>query len=237
MNEAAPDGASALAIAALSGNGAVAGLLLDSGADPNASGGGYAPLHAAILQRDSVLAEALLLAGADPDALVSAPTRYSRDSADFFFPPWFVRAPAFWLAARHREAGLMRLLARHGADALATHSPAYWTTDRRTAASRMWVEEGETTALLAAVGLGGRDPLWAVDHRARVAEATELGQGPDRTAVEAATLEAVRVAVELGVDVDAADARGRTAVSVAMGDGFDDVVALLIEHGAAPPFD
>ena len=237
VNEAAPDGASALAIAALSGNGAVAALLLDAGADPNAAGGGYAPLHAAILHRDSVLAEALLLAGADPDALVSASTRYTRDSADFFFPPWFVRAPAFWLAARHREAGLMRLLARHGADPLATHSPAYWTTDRRTAASRMWVDEGETTALLAAVGLGGRDPLWAVDHRARVAEATELGQGPDRTAVEAATLEAVRVAVELGVDVDAADARGRTAVSVALGDGFDDVVALLIEHGAATPFD
>ena len=98
----------------------------------------------------------------------------------------------------------------------------------------MWVEEGETTALLAAVGLGGRDPLWSVDHRARVAEATELGQGPDRAAVEAATLEAVRVAVALGVDVDTADARGRTAVSVAMRDEFDDVVAFLIEHGAAP---
>ena len=237
VNVAAPDGAGALAIAALSGNGAVGALLLDSGAHPNADGGGYAPLHAAILQRDPALAEALLAAGADPNARVSAPTRYTRDSADFFFPPWFVGAPAFWLAARHREAGLMRLLARYGADPRATHNPEYWTTDRRTAAGRMWVEEGETTALLAAVGLGGRDPLWSVDHRARVAEATELGQGPDRTVVEAATLEAVRVAVELGVDVGAADARGRTAVSVAMRDGFDDVVAFLIEHGAAAPFD
>ena len=237
VNEAAPDGASALAVAALSGNGGVAALLLDGGADPNAAGGGYAPLHAAILHRDPTLAEALLSAGADPNARVSASTRYTRDSADFFFPPWFVRAPAFWLAARHREAGLMRLLARHGADPLATHSPEYWTTDRRTSASRMWVEEGETTALMAAVGLGGRDPLWAVDHRARVAEATELGQGPDRTEAEAATLQAVRVAVELGVDVNAAEARGRTAVSAAMADGFDDVVAFLTDHGAAPPFD
>lgn len=165
---------------------------------------------------------------------MSASTRYTRDSADFFFPPWFVGAPAFWLAARHREAGIMRLLARHGADPLATHSPAYWTRDRGTAASRMWVEEGETTALMAAVGLGGREPLWAVDHRARVAEATELGQGPDRAAAEAATLEAVRAAVELGVDVNAATARGRTAVSAARVDGFEDVVAFLAEHGAAP---
>ena len=236
VNEATPDGAGALAVAALSGSGAVAAFLLDSGADPNADGGGYAPLHAAILHRDETLAEALLSAGADPNARVTAPTRYTRDSADFYFPPWFVEAPAFWLAARHREAGLMRLLARHGADPLATHSPAYWTRDRRTSAGRMWLEEGETTALMAAVGVGGRDPLWAVDHRARVAEATELGRGPDHAEVEAVTLAAVRAAIELGNDVDAADARGRTAVDAALADDLDDVVAFLIEHGAADPF-
>ena len=234
VNEATPDGAGALAVAALSGNGAVGALLLEHGADPNAAGGGYAPLHATILQRDPDLAEALLAAGADPDARVSASTRYTRDSADFFFPPWHVGAPAFWLAARHREAGIMRLLVRHGADPHATHDPRYWTRDRGTAAGRMWVEEGETTALMAAVGLGGRDPLWAVNHRARVGEATELGGGPDRTAAEAAALEAVRVAIELGVDVDAANARGRTAVSAARINGFDEVAAFLVEHGAAP---
>ena len=234
VNETTPDGAGALAVAALSGHGAVGALLLDHGADPNAAGGGYAPLHAAILHRDLTLAEALLSAGADPNARVSAATRYTRDSADFFFPPWFVGAPAFWLAARYREAGIMRLLARHGADPAATHNPAYWTRDRGTAAGRMWVEEGETTALMAAAGLGGRDPLRAVDHRARVAEATELGRGPDRTAAEAATLEAVRAAVDLGVDVNAANARGRTAVSAARVAGFEDVVAFLAEHGAAP---
>ena len=236
VNEATPDGAGALAVAALSGSGDVAAFLLDSGADPNAAAGGYAPLHAAILHRDAVLAEALLSAGADPNARVSASTRYTRDSADFYFPPWYVGARAFWLAARHREAGLMRLLARHGADPLATHSPAYWTRDRRTAAGRMWLEEGETTALMAAVGLGGRDPLWSVDHRARVAEATELGRGPDVAEMEAATLAAVRAAVELGVDVDAANALGRTAVDAALDDSFDDVVAFLIDHGAADPF-
>ena len=104
-NEVTPDGASALAVAALSGHGAVGAFLLDHGADPNAAAGGYAPLHAAILQRDARLAEALLSAGADPHARVSASTRYTRDSADFYFPPWYVGAPAFWLAARHREAG------------------------------------------------------------------------------------------------------------------------------------
>ena len=234
VNEAAPDGAGPLAVAALSGHGAICAFLLEHGADPNAAEGGYAPLHAAILQGDPMLAETLLSAGADPHARVSASTRYTRDSADFFFPPWYVGAPAFWLAARHREAGIMRLLARYGADPHATHGPEYWTRDQGTAAGRMWIEEGATTALMAAVGLGGRDPLWAVDHRARVAEATELGRGPDRTAAQAATLEAVRVAVELGVDVDAANARGRTAVGGARANGFDAVVAFLVEHGAAP---
>ncbi len=234
VDETTPDGASALALAALSGHGAVGAFLLDHGADPNAADGGYAPLHAAILHRDAILAEALLSAGSDPDARVSASTRYTRDSADFFFPPWFVGAPAFWLAARHRDADLMRLLARHGADPAATHSPAYWTRDRGTAASRMWVEEGETSALMAAVGLGGRDPLWSVDHHGRVAESTELGRGPDRAAVEATTLKAVQAAVALGVDVNAANARGRTAVSAARINGFDEVVAFLVAHGATP---
>ena len=235
VNDAAPDGASVLAVSALSGHGAVGAFLLEQGADPNPAEGDYAPLHAAILQRNPTLAEALLSAGADPNARVSASTRYTRDSADFFFPPWFVRAPAFWLAARHREAGIMRLLARYGANPLVTHSPEYWTTDRRSAAGRMWVDEGDTTALMAAVGLGGRDPLWVVDHRARVAEATELGRLHDRRDAEAATLHAVKVAVELGVDVNTVNAGGQTAVGAAMDDGFEGVVAFLVERGAALP--
>ena len=197
--------------------------------------GGYAPLHAAILHRDAWLAEALLSAGADPNARVTRSTRFTRDSADFYFPPWFVDATAFWLAARYREADIMRVLARYGADPLVTHSPEYWTTDRQRAASRRWVEEGETTALMAAVGLGGSDPLWALDHRARVAEATELGRGPNEAEVQASTLEAVMVAVELGIDLDAANARGQTAVSAAQADRYEDVVAFLVAHGATPP--
>ena len=240
VNDLTPAGSSTLAVAALSGHGDVAALLLEHGADPNAAAGGYAPLHAAILHRDARLVEALLSAGADPDARVTASTRFTRDSTDFYFPPWFVDATAFWLAARYREADVMRLLARYGADPLVTHSPGYWTTDRERVASRRWVEEGETTVLMAAVGLGGRDPLWAVDHRARVAEAGEadfLGRGPgsDQAEIEAATLEAVKVALELGVGVDGANARGQTAVSAALADGYKEVVDLLVSRGATLP--
>ena len=241
VNDLTPAGSSALAVAALSGHRDVAALLLEHGADPNAAAGGYAPLHAAILHRDVRLVEALLSAGADPDARVTASTRFSRDSADFYFPPWFVDATAFWLAARYREADVMRLLARYGADPLVTHSPEYWMTDRDRSVSAVkpsWAEEGETTALMAAVGLGGRrDPLRAVDHHARVAEASELGSGPDpdQAEIEAATLEAVKVALELGVGVDGANARGQTAVSAALADGYEEVVDLLVSRGATLP--
>jgi ankyrin repeat protein len=240
VNDLTPAGSSALAVAALSGHGDVATLLLEHGADPNAAAGGYAPLHAAILHRDARLVEAILSAGADPDARVTASTRFTRDSADFYFPPWFVDATAFWLAARYREADVMRLLARYGADPLVIHSPRYWTTDRERVASRRWVEEGETTVLMAAVGLGGRDPLWAVDHRARAAEAGGadfLGRGPgsDQAEIEAATFEAVMVAVELGVGVDAANAQGQTAVSAALADGYEEVVDFLVSRGATLP--
>ena len=39
----------------------------------------------------------------------------------------------------------------------------------------------------------------------------------------------------LGVDVNAANARGQTAVGAAMDDGFEEVVAFLVERGAALP--
>src|SRR4029078_12663406 len=51
-NDSQPDGVRALGLAAHSGNGHVAAVLLEHGADPNASGSGYAALHAAILRSD-----------------------------------------------------------------------------------------------------------------------------------------------------------------------------------------
>ena len=50
-NEEAANGASALVVAAHSGNGPFAALLLEHGANPNAAGAGYTALHAAVLGR------------------------------------------------------------------------------------------------------------------------------------------------------------------------------------------
>ena len=68
-----------------------------------------------------------------------------------------------------------------------------------------------TTALMAAVGMGGSRRM-----RAFVS--------PDPAELEALILEAVRVVVALGVDVDAVDEQGRTAADVTR---YDSVVDLL----------
>ena len=49
---------------------------------------------------------------------------------------------------------------------------------------------------------------------------------------EADTLATVRLLLELGTDVDAADGDGRTALHGAAQKGRDDVVRLLVDHGA-----
>jgi hypothetical protein len=49
---------------------------------------------------------------------------------------------------------------------------------------------------------------------------------------EALTLEAVKLAVELGVDVNATGAGGRTALAAAKALKYDTVVKFLVEKGA-----
>ena len=233
VNDVAPQGTSALVVAAHSGHGDVGRLLLEHGADPNAAGAGYTPLHGAILQKDARLVAALLAAGVDPETPLAAATPTRRDAVDYYFHPSFVGATPFWLAARFRSAEIMRLLAEYGADPLFVHIPQYWTSDRQNFGRQVFVSEGETTALMAAVGIGGLDPILAIEHRARVAEDARVGTlRPDPAVVAAMTLEAVKAAVEMGVDVNKANFNGQTALRTAEGVGYDAVVEYLVEHGA-----
>jgi hypothetical protein len=103
----------------------------------------------------------------------------------------------------------MRLLVEHGADPLfVLHSdyPQVRAQRRREA----------TTALLAAMGMGG-GVAWVQ---------TAPGER------EALTLEAVKLAAELGVDVNAANTDGRTALDVAKTLKYDTVAKFLVEKGA-----
>jgi len=75
-----------------------------------------------------------------------------------------------------------------------------------------------TTALMAAAGMGG-GTAWV---------------RPPREEREALALDSVKVALELGVDLNAANVDGRTALDAAESMGYDAVVDLLLEKGAKP---
>lgn len=116
VNDTAPEGTSALVVAAHSGHGAVSAFLLERGADPNAADGGYTALHAAILRGDVDLVKRLLAKGANPNAPLVKSTPARRNSADYALEFDMIGATPFWLAARFLEPAIMRILAEAGAD-------------------------------------------------------------------------------------------------------------------------
>lgn len=222
VNDTTAAGASVTVIAAHSGHGKVAAFLLEKGADANAAGAGYTALHAAILREDEELVGALLAHGANPNTPILKATPVRRQSADFFLAPAFVGATPFWLAARFGQATSMRQLAKHGANPLFVHHVAFWDELRGYAIGR--VTEGHTTALMAATGMG---------HEICACPAEQVAaEKPSLPESEARRLEAVKVAAELGVDLNAANADGNTALHTVAAKGYDSIVKFLVEKGA-----
>ena len=213
-------GVSATGLAAHTGHTELVEYLLDAGADLSAATAGFAPLHTAVMRRDVRMVTALLAHGADPNARLEVWTPSRRSSRDFNFPPALIGATPFWLAARFDAPDLMRLLADHGADPRFVHEVEYTASYQTTNAGSSGRSHEATTALMAAVGMGGggrRLRAWVQAPRA------------DR---EMLTLDAVRLAVEFGVDINAADTDGATALDGAEALGFDTVVDFLLERGA-----
>ena len=209
-------GVSAVVLAAHSGFTELVEYLLEKGANVNSDKAGFTALHEAIMRRDEKLAKILLDHGADANAPVGIWTPSRRSSHDFNFEPELIGATPFWLAARFTEPEVMRLLVSHGADPLFVHRSDKVVEGRGVP----WEHRRElTTAVMAAAGMGGGGLPW-----------TEIERGQR----EALALEAVKVAVELGVDVNASNTDGRTALDSAKALKFDSVVAFLTEKGGKP---
>jgi ankyrin repeat protein len=211
-------GISAVTLAAHSGFQEVVEFLLDNGADPNAAGPGFAGLHEAVMRRNKRMAAALLDHGADANMPLTTWTPLRRSSHDWNFDPELVGATPFWLAARFREPGIMRLLLEYGADPLFVHHEEYVTSARRADPHTYETRKETLTALMAAAGMGGGTP-WIE---------------PEPGEIQALTLEAVQMLVDLGVDVNAANADGTTALDAAKNLKNDAVVKLLVQKGAKP---
>jgi uncharacterized protein len=210
VNDADAWGISAMVLAAHSGFTDLVEFLLDKGADANAIGPGFTALHEAVMRRDERMVTALLAHGANPNTPLQTWTPERRSSADFNFSPSLVGATPLWLAAHFHEPAVMRLLVKQGADPLFVLRNEYYVNDlndRRTQAS---------TVLLAAVGVGG-GRAWVL---------------PERAQREALVLESVKLAIDLGVDVNAVNTDGRTALDVARASKIESIVNVLVSHGA-----
>ena len=200
-------GTSALQIAIINAHFELAAELLERGADPNANGLGWTPLHQLAWTRrppiqhglppavptgrlDSLdLAKKLLEKGANPNARM---TREPSDGARNILNR--IGSTPFLQAAKLGDIPYMRLLLANGAD------PSITT------------EEG-ATPLMAAAGVG----IWQVGESA----------GSNEEAFEA-----VKICIEAGNDVNAVDTNGYTALHGAAHRGSNDIVKLLVEKGA-----
>ncbi len=203
-------GVSATALAVFAGHGELARFLLEKGADPNNDTPGFTALHCAIMRRDEATVAALLARGANPNTPVTMWTPTRRSSDDYYFMPALVDATPYWLAARFTQPGIMRLLAKHGADPKVIHESNYVQGEgyqRR---------KERTTAVMAALGMGGGTAWVPIDRAER----------------DALILETVQLAVELGADVNASSIDGRNALDSARAQKYSAVAAFLESRGA-----
>jgi ankyrin repeat protein len=186
----------------------LAANLLDAGADPNAAGVGYTPLHIIHQVRKPgggdndpaprgsgtmtslEFVKKLVASGANLNARMTRKFNFGLTGLNT------VGATPFLLAARSADAELMRTLAALGADPLIPNAD-------------------NATPLIVAAGLGTRSP------------------GED-AGTESEVLEAVQAALELGNDINAVDNNGETAMHGAAYKNLPAVVEYLAKQGANP---
>ena len=205
VNDKAASGVTVLTQAAHSGHQDLAIFLLERGADPNAIDSGYTALHAAVLRSEVDLVEALLEHGAIIDAPVEHGSPGRRFSADYSIRSQLIGRDAFWMAAKYGEVEILKILLDAGADPLVR-------------------EDDGITALQVAMGNSGSSLDW---RRDRIGN-----QELDSEDEERRTYELARILIDEGVDVNAKDSRGRSAIHHAVLKNFPSVVEYLAMRGA-----
>ena len=203
LADPAADGTPPLLLALVKRHEALALFLLDKGADPNAAGPGYAPLHvaSATAQREAV--KALLSHGAQPNVRMEKPISFTEAfvSGTKVSPGagWadMKGATPFMVAARTVNVPIMRDLVAAGAD------------------PKLTGEDG-TTAMMLSAGLGKRANA-------------DIGYF---TWDEARAMDAIKLTLELGVSVNATNKDGETAMHGATYHAAHQIIDLLVKNGA-----
>lgn len=213
VNESTPDDGSALVVASASGREALGMFLLEKGANPNAADGlGFSALHYAVqkglsdisaVDYTSSLAPPPDLTELAQALLTHGANPNARIAKDY---PQHTRAP-------FRQTGPISIV---GATPIFLAAAA-----------------GDV-ALMRILKAGGADPLLATREKTTaLMVAAGMGRVQDfLPGEEARALEAVQLAVEMGVDVNAAAANGQTALHASAFTGVNAMVKFLVEKGA-----
>jgi ankyrin repeat protein len=219
VNESATDGSTALLVATVRGRVDLAGFFLDHGANPdgNAEVAGYTPLHWASGKFESV-------------------TTYD-----------YPDAPGEWRAMvgipnREGKLELIKALLVHGAKVngrVTKDPPRFGSTVFR----RIYLLGATSFYLAASVGdaevmrllaANGGDPMAkANDNSTPLIAAAGIANAVNETRIpESDYLEAIKAALELGNDLEAANNEGFRVMHAAAFSGFNTVVQFLADRGA-----
>jgi ankyrin repeat protein len=206
VNETLPNGTSALVLAVFNAHYELAAFLLDQGADPNAAQQGWTALHQLVRTRNLNIG---------------------------FFPH---PEPT----GRMSGLELGQKLIEHRADVNARMTKPIVDGFRG-----FWVQKDATPLLLAAKGgdaammrllaAHGADPSLANAKGTTplmAASGVEMFNPNEDSGTNEDGLEALKVALELGGDVNAANKDGDTPLHGAAWRGANDIVQLLVDHGA-----
>ncbi len=215
--------------------------LLAAGADVNQTTGyGWSPLLVATQNRFYKLGAYLLEHGADVNLANKGawtPLYLATDNRNIESGDYPVRKPDM----DHLE--YIRLLLAKGADVNARLKDS---TETRTVFTNQWLDENGATAFLRASQSGdvvlmklllahGADPrIDTTLHVTALQVAAGIGwvEGITYEWSQETTLEAVKLLLDLGLDVNAQADTGRTALHGAAHKGRSDVVQVLADHGA-----
>ena len=220
VNATTPDVTTPLLVATVRGHARLAMFLLERGADPNVAAAGYTPLHWAAGSWHTELTGSL------------RGIETVRDEE--------------WRSlngVRDGRLELVETLLAHGADPdvrLVKSPPQFGFASQRFRVSMagatpfLLAAMDANVAVMDALAAAGADPRLATDEGTTpLMVASGLGRVPAETRVtEADTLEAVQFVLDLGADLNAANAVGRSALHGAAHVRSDAAVQLLVDHGA-----